>query len=264
MATSVALRVSTGRGWLVGLRTMVGKEWTSWWSTRRWLVHLVLWLVVINGFLFLIGTDESIARDYNPYETLDELLQVFFQVCGLFASIGIVVTTQGDVVGERQLGTAEWVLSKPVTRPAFLLSKLLVSGVSFLSLAVLIPSVVLYLQTLLHTRLQPPLVPFLQATAFHLLHLVFYLTFTLVLGVLFRTRGPVAGVAIGSLFAGLIVPSMLPSTAQWTPWGLSSVADLAARQQSWPGYWPLAVTTTVLWIALWMLVALWRFEREEF
>jgi ABC-2 type transport system permease protein len=264
MATSVPLEPGTGHGWLVGFRNMVGKEWASWWSTRRWLVHLILWLVVINGFLFLIGTDESIARGNNPYSTMNELLQVFFQACGLFALIGMVVTTQSDVVGERQLGTAEWVLSKPVSRPAFLLSKQLVSGVSFLFLAVLIPSVVLFLQTLLHTALQPPLVPFLLGIAFHVLHLLFYLSFTLVLGVLFRTRGPVSGVAIGSLFAGLILPNMVPSVLMWTPWGLSRLAAQAARERPLPDDWLWPVAITVLWILLWLMVALRQFEREEF
>jgi len=264
MAASVPLEVSSDRGWLVGFRNMVGKEWASWWSTRRWLVHLVLWLVVINGFLFLVGTDESIARGNNPYSTMSELLQVFFLVCGLFALIGMVVTTQSDVVGERQLGTAEWVLSKPVSRPAFLLSKQLVSGVSFLFLALLIPSVVFFLQTMIHTALQPPLVPFLKGVGFHVLHLWFYLSFTLVLGVLFRTRGPVSGVAIGSLFAGLILPNMVPSVVMWTPWGLSQLAVRAAQERPLPEDWLWPVATTVLWILLWVLIALWKFEREEF
>jgi ABC-2 type transport system permease protein len=264
MAVSVPLEPVTDRGWLVGFGNMVDKEYASWWRTRRGLVHLLLWLTVINAFLFLVGTDESVARGHNPYETLAELIQVFLRVGGLFATIGVVVSTQSAVLGERQLGTAEWVLSKPLTRPAFLLSKLLVNGLSFLFLAVVIPTVVLYLQSLLHAWMQPPLVPFLGGLSLHILHLTFYLAFTLVLGTLFRGRGAISGVAIGFLFAGLILPNFFPSLMEWLPWALPSLAALAGMERSLPDGWYLPVITTVLWTLLCVLVALWRFEREEF
>jgi len=263
MAASIPLELSTGRGWLVGFRNMVSKEYASWWRTRRWLVHLLLWLFVINAFLFLIGTDEAVYRGHDPYETLGELLQVFFQVGGLFAAIGIVVTTQSAVVGERELGTAEWVLSKPVSRPAFLLSKLLVNGLSFLFLAVAIPSVVFFLQTLLHAYLQPALLPFLAGIGMHVLHLLFYLTLTLALGTLFPSRGPVSGIAIGLLFAGLILPNFFPSLVQWTPAGLMSLAARTARELSLPNGWYMPLIATGLWSLLFVLVALRKFEREE-
>ncbi len=144
MATaSVPLQVVTDRSWLAGFGNMVAKEYGLWWRTRRALVHHVLWLCVINGFLFLVGMD--MVRQ-NPYAALQELIEVYFRACGLFAAIGIIVSTQSSVLSERQLGTAEWVLSKPVTREAFLLSKLLVNGTSFVALAVLVPSVVLFSQ----------------------------------------------------------------------------------------------------------------------
>jgi ABC-2 type transport system permease protein len=263
MAASIALEISTGRGWLVGFRNMVNKEYASWWRTRRWMVHVMLWLFVINAFLFLIGTDEAVYRGHDPYATLGELLQVFFQVGGLFATIGIIVVTQSAVVGERELGTAEWVLSKPVSRPAFLLSKLLVNGLSFLFLAVAIPSVVFFLQSLLHAYLQPPLVPFLAGIGMHVLHLVFYLTLTLALGTFFQSRGPVSGIAVGLVFAGLILPNFFPSTMSWTPWGLMTLAARTAREVPLPDGWYMPLIATSLWSLLFVLLALRRFEGEE-
>lgn len=57
----------------------------------------------------------------------------------------MVVRTQGAIVGERQNGTGEWVLSKkPVSREAFLLSKPVMHLWWLLLLTRLLPAVVFY------------------------------------------------------------------------------------------------------------------------
>lgn len=261
MAVSATLQAATGRGPLVGFGNMVDKEYGSWWRTRRALLHLILWLFVINGFLFLIGVDEGRG---NPYNALNELIQIFFRVGGLFAAIGIVVSTQSSVLHERQLGTAEWVLSKPVTREAFILSKLLVNGLSFLFLAVAIPATVFFLQTPLHTYLQPKPGPFMVGLALHAEVLVFYLALTLALGTFLRSRGTISGAAIGLLFAGLILPNFFPRLLEFTPFGLPSFAAQLAREQSLPLWAWQPILLTALWTVLLVLLALWRFDREEF
>jgi len=262
MADSVSLHVRTGTGWLVGFRTMAQKEWGSWWRTRRAVVHLTLWLFVINGLLFLVGVDERGSK--APIVIVNELVEVFFQACGLFAAIGIVVSTQSMILGEKQLGTAEWVLSKPITRSAFVLSKLLVNGTSFVILAVLVPSVVLYLQSIHHAYTQPELVPFLTATLLHLLHLLFYLTLSLLCGTYFRGRGAVSGLAIGFLIGGLIMLSVIPSIAMYLPWVLLPMASEIGKGQPFPdGGW-IPVVVTALSALLFVLVGLRRFDREEF
>jgi ABC-2 type transport system permease protein len=259
-SANVPLQAAAGRGWLVGFGNMVDKEYGSWWRTRRGLLHVFLWLLVINGFLFLVGVDE---HGGNPYRALNELIQIFFQVGGLFATIGIIVSTQSSVLGERQLGTAEWVLSKPVTREAFLLSKLLVNGVTFIGLAVVIPTVAFFLQTLLHTYLQPSPGPFMLGLALHVEQLVFYLALTLALGAVLSSRGAVSGVAIGLLFAGLILPNFFPSLMTWTPFALPAAGYMVATGRPLSdGAW-VPILVTVLWTLLFVLVALWRFDREE-
>jgi ABC-2 type transport system permease protein len=261
MAASIPLQPVEKSGWLVGFGNMLDKEYGSWWRTRRALVHHILWFCVINGFLFLVGVDEGRR---NPFYAIDELIQVFFQVGGLFATIGIIVVTQSAVFGERQLGTAEWVLSKPVTREAFLLSKFIVNGLSFLFLAIAIPSVVFFLQSLLHTNLQPDLGPFLVGLAILTQHLIFYLALTIALGTFMRSRGPVSGAGIGLLFAGLILPNFFPWLIEFTPFGLLSFAGQVARERPLPPWVWQPILHTALWTLLAVLVALWRFDREEF
>jgi ABC-2 type transport system permease protein len=260
-SASIRLEAAGGRGPLTGFGNLADKEYGTWWRTRRALLHNILWLFVINGFLLLIGLDEMGS---NPYGTLDELTEVFFRVGGFFAAIGIVVSTQSSVLGERKLGTAEWVLSKPVTREAFLLSKFVVNGASFIGLAVLIPSVVFFLETLPLAYLQPDLRPFLLGALLQIEHLLFYLALTLALSTWFNSRGAVSGVAIGFMFAGFIMPSFLPWLLEGTPWALWEFASSAARGQPLPAEAWQPIVVTLLWIALLVLAALWRFDREEF
>ena len=260
-SASVGLEVAGGGSPLTGFGNLVDKEYSSWWRTRRALLHNILWLSVINGFLLLIGLDEMGG---NPYGILTELIEVFFRVGGFFAAIGIVVSTQSSVLGERKLGTAEWVLSKPVTREAFVLSKFVVNGASFIGLAVLIPSVLFFLQTLLLAYLQPSLGPFLLGSLLQVEHLIFYLALTLALSAWFNSRGAVSGVAIGFMFAGFIMPSFLPWLLVGTPWPLWELAATAARGNPLPPEAWQPIVVTLLWTALLVLAALWRFNREEF
>lgn len=261
MATaSLRLERASGHGWLTGFGNMVDREYGSWWRTRRALVHLFLWLLVINGFLVLIGLDEG---HRGPYDALSELIEVFFQVGGLWANIGIILATQSSLLGERQLGTAEWVLSKPVTREAFVLSKLLVNGATFLALAVVVPSIVFFSQTLLHAYLQPNLVPFLLGLVLLVEYLLFYLALTLVLGTFLRTRGAVSGTAIGLAIGGLILLNFLPWLGTLGPFALPAFASTTANGGPLvEGAWQ-PILLTVLWSLLFVLLALWRFDREE-
>jgi ABC-2 type transport system permease protein len=97
------------------------------------------------------------------------------------------------------------------------------------------------------------------------LHLLFYLALTLMLGTLFSTRGPVAGIGLGFLFSGQIVPNFAP---EWVtlifPWKLSELAPALALGGTVPPVWPIPVIATAVWTVVFIGVALWRFGREEF
>ncbi len=263
MATNTVLEARWDGGALVGFANMAAKESGTWWRRRRGLSHMLLWLVVINGFIALVGIGEMEPGSY-PERVLNELMMVFFQVGGLFATIGIIVSTQGSLLGERTSGTAEWVLSKPITRPAFVLSKLVVNGASFLLLAVLLPAVAFYVETPLLVYLQPDLGRFALALALHVEHLLFFLAFTLALGAFMDSRGAVAGAAVGLLFAGLILPNFFSWLNLVLPAGLPGMAATVATGGEVPEEWFVPVTLTAIWTWLAVRVALWRFAREEF
>jgi ABC-2 type transport system permease protein len=235
-----------------------------WWGTRKWIVHLLLWLVMLNGLILLIGLTDGPDLN-NPLKLYETLVQVLFQVGTLATAIGVVTTAQGAIVREKQLGTAAWVLSKPVSRGAFVLAKFVAYALGFVSLAILLPSAIFYGESLFLAGQVPELVSFLSAVGIMVVHTLFYLALALLLGTIFSTRGPISGVAMGVLFAGFLPPNMLPQAVQLVlPWTLKSSAVGLALGTPMPAEWIIPVIATVLLTALFLGVALWRFGREEF
>jgi ABC-2 type transport system permease protein len=258
-----ALQPVTGQGWRRGFGNLLRNELRQWWGTRKWLVHLLLWLVVLNGFILLIGLTDG-QDPNNPVALYDTLIQVFFQVGSLATAIGVITTAQGAIVREKQLGTAAWVLSKPVARSAFVLAKSVAYALSFVGLALLLPSAIFYGQSLLLAGRAPEPAGFLAAAAVMAAHTLFYLTLTLMLGTLFDRRGPISGIAIGVLFAGFMPLNFVPQAVMLAlPWPMSRVAVGLALGDALPAAWPITAVAAILWPLLFLALALWRFGREE-
>ena len=219
---------------------------------------------MLNGLILLIGLAEGQEAN-NPVPLYDTLIQVFFQVGALATAIGVVTTAQGAIVREKQLGTAAWVLSKPVARSAFVLAKFVAYAVGFVSLAIVVPSAIFYGESQMLAGQAPELASFLAGVGIMVLHTLFYLALTLLLGTLFSTRGPISGIAMGLLFVGFLPPNLVPQIAMLAlPWTLKDSAVGLVLGNELPAVWSIPVVATALWIALFLGMALWRFGREEF
>ncbi|MBM4186031.1 MAG: hypothetical protein FJ206_01845 [Gemmatimonadetes bacterium] len=259
----MSLTTVAARGALTGFGNLLDKELGSWWRTRRWLVHLVLWQVVITGFILLVSLEQR--GDTTAQRGVNEAMQVFFQAGGFFGLIGAVLVTQGAIVGEKASGTAAWVLTKPTTRKSMVLAKMAGISGSFLTLGLVLPAIAVLLVCQTVWGRTPDLVHFSEAVAIVGLHHVCYIAITLMLGAFFRSRGPVAGIALGFWLAGNILPNFVPP---WlllgTPWLLAPAAASIAVWQplAFPLWVPMVASSILTVVALGL--ALWRFDREEF
>ena len=97
---------------------------------------------------------------------------------GLFPTIAVIIILQDAVVGEKESGTAAWVLSKPVARTAFILAKLIANTIGVIVTMVVFPGVVAYLQIRLAGAQLAPF-DFILGMGVLALNLVFFLTLTL-------------------------------------------------------------------------------------
>ena len=253
-------------GWRTGFLNVLQKEHGVWWRTRRWAVHMILWIIVCNGFLLLVNFGEGGPnQDFRSPGNFQEIMEVFFRACSMFATIGVITITQSLMVSEKQLGTMAWLLTKPVSRPAVVLSKLLASSYVVLFLMVVIPAVLICVQTRLVWGAWPIFPGFLIGLGIVALSHVFYVALTIMLGTIFQRRGPVSGVAFGVLIAGLILPNFAP---KWlvavTPWSLHAIAASFGTGGKIPPGVATPIIATVVITVICVAVALWRFEREEF
>ena len=248
------LRPITTGGWRRGFVPMLRKELGQWWGTRQWMVQAATWLILVDGVIALLMI-------VDPGE---DSLQAFLQVGALVTAVGVIVSVQSAVVGERQRGTAAWVLSKPVSRPAFLLAKLASYAVGFGALALVLPSGVYVLERRLILGTVPATTPLLGAVGLWGLHLLVYLTLMLALGTIFRGRGPVAAVGIGLLLTGQFFGGMFPvSITGVLPWILPELSTAVAAQRTPPSSVPTAVIANLVLVVVLAAIGLWRLGREE-
>ena len=63
----------------------------------------------------------------------------------MFVAFGVMIVMQRVLVREKNSGTAAWVLSKPVTRTAFVVSRLVVNTIAILLTSVLVPGLIFYI-----------------------------------------------------------------------------------------------------------------------
>lgn len=249
------------RAWLGGFGNMLRKELGQWWGTRTWWVQTLIWVLILNGISTIVALTESMT----PNDLLQEVVQTFLPMSVGIIGMGTVITTQGAIVGEKQLGTAAWAMSKPASRSAFILAKLLAYAIGFFVTAILIPSTIFYITMRALIPASLPLIPFLYGVGLVILGQLFYLTLTLMLGTFFSSRGPIAGIGIGFFMAGLLLKGFMPMQILIaTPWPLPDVAGGLALGASLPSIWPVPIIATGIEIAVMTILALWRFGREEF
>jgi len=259
------LQPVTASGWRRGLANLLRKELGGWFGTKLWLIQVLIWVFIINGITTVIMVTESAEGAMTITELANEVTQTFLEMLVTIIGIGLVITVQGAIVSEKQLGTAAWVMSKPASRSAFIVAKVVAYLAGFGITAVAIPTVIFILETRLLVPLPLSLAPFLAGLSVVALSLLFYLMLTLMLGTIYNSRGPIAGIGIGLLFSGLLIKGLLPEVVLFaTPWLLPDVAVLLALQQPLPDVWFVPLIVNGGWTVLFTAVALWRFSREEF
>ncbi len=273
--TRQGLLPAGGNGWLAGFGNMLAKELGEWFGTRRWLSQIILWAIILGGniaaVLFLIpllessnpalkGMSESI---FSGLPTVQGAVYLFYGMVMLIGGIGAIILVQDEVIQEKQSGTAAWILSKPVARPAFILTKLLSNIVSLLVFVVGVPGLIVVGEIYLKTNQLVPLAPFLGGLAVVLLGLVFYTSLVIMLGVVCESRSKVLGIAFGIFFAGTILKSFIPQVAYVLPVAMEGIGLSILLRAPLPAMLVSELISVAVLTPVFIVVALWRFQRIE-
>ena len=275
MAANLELERVKERSGLRGFSNLFRKENRAWWGTRRWWINALLWTGLLGGLtaimLFVPSEEVSQATEAEITQAggllayiLSLGLNIFFQFGVPVLAIGTVILAQDLIIGEKQSGVAEWLLSKPVTRRAYVLAKLAANALGVFALLIGLPSVVAYGMLSLRMGAPFPLASFLSAVGIMTVHTLFYLTLTLMLGTIFNNRGPILGIALASVLGGGMLGGFIKPLLYVTPWMLPKVAVLTATGQAITAEMGIAsLVATALWSVVFIFVAFAKFEKME-
>ncbi len=268
MASNSIFQAVDGAEWHAGFMNLLRKESRDWWATRFWLVQSIVWLTIMNGIVAailiagprMVLSDPSVsaaARAQFLSTAHIAALEKFFALAAIALPIGVVILAQDEIIGERQSGTAEWILSKPVSRSALILAKLTGNLIGIACVMVLLQGALAYLQIAIYRGTALPIVAFTLGLGAVCLGLLFYLSLTLMLGTLFSSRGAVVGIPLAIMLGHML--KIIPGLDAIMPW---SVTLPLATGQPIPSTLPIIVPAvcSVLCVG----IAVWRFEREEF
>jgi ABC-2 type transport system permease protein len=254
-------------GWRTGLANLLGKENHAWWASRRWLVQSVVWAVIVNGLLALSLFFMPLLFGTGGPDVVELGLAMLFRIGGVALAIGAIVLVQDAIIGERKAGVTEWLLSKPVSRPAYVLSKLLAHGFGVLVILVGLQGAIAYGLLSLAMGKPFPLPPYLVGMAGLAVHTLFYLALALMMGVLTTSRTTLLGAALGVVLIGWLVTPIGLSVGTFVmlmPFTLVHILPAAVQGAPLPLSVWLPIGVTAVLSVVFVAVTLARFERLEF
>ena len=206
-----------------------------------------------------IGTGQPGVQITFPTPTVaDAIAQYLKNVAGTGIFVAILLP-MGMVAREKERGTAAFVLTKPVSRAAFLGAKL-VALLVLLGVGVLLAAIVTYIYTAI--LFEPlSLGGFIGCSALVLLSLVAYGLLTFLGSTLVSSQLAAVGIGLAAWVLISII-GISPAAAQYTPAGLMEPASALARGTT-PEHLLLSVVANLILCVVVAAIAWLAFRRQE-
>jgi ABC-2 type transport system permease protein len=252
---------------VIGLGSMLRKELLEQWRTRRILVVAVVFSALgIGSPLLARYTPElvkALAGDQFqivlPPPTAADAVSQFLKNVGQAGVLSAILLAMGSVAVEKERGTAALLLTKPLSRGAFLLAKLLAIGTTLL-VGVLLAAIGGFYYTAILFEALPPL-GWAAMAGLLLLGLVVYASLTFLGSALTRSSLAAAAIGIGAMIV-LAVVSALPAIGPFTPGGLNAPAAALAVGKE-PGAVIGPLLANLVGVSAIFAVAWLSFRRQE-
>ncbi|MFW9794328.1 MAG: hypothetical protein ACFFEE_08500 [Candidatus Thorarchaeota archaeon] len=237
----------TETGWRMGFNALMKKELKTWFGTNAWWQQTILWSLILVMFGSATITDP------------DAGVLIFYFMAMIFPAIAIIIISQERILEEKRSGSAAWVLSKPVSRTAFIIAKLIPSALGFCLSMILIPGLLFYVVAILMGAMLQFGTFMLTLIPLMLWH-IFLSWLTMCLATFFEKEGPVMAVPFPFLFIGPTL-AQNPTYGPYGPWGLLMSSINLINGEAYPIY-PVVITVVILLVLA--IVAVIRFQRHEF
>lgn len=193
-----------------------------------------------------------------PEPTASDSFAQFLKSLDQIMLIGIVIACAGVVSGERASGTAVLVLTKPVSRAAFIIAKILAQLLLLIVFTFISTIICAALTNLLFGSASS--LPLVKAVCLWLMAAILLVVVMTLFSAWFASRGAAAGAGLAFLLLTLLL-SLWPRAVSHSFVGLLSLssAALGGRASDW--VWPVA-TAAVSALAV-AFAAVKVFERQE-
>ncbi len=269
-SASAQFQLVKEKGWRRGLGNLLQGEYSAWFKSSKWWKHLILWFSTINVMMIImiIATGEA-AKDGNDGPPI---LFMYGISGGMFVAFGVMIIMQRVLLREKSSGTAAWVLSKPVTRTAFVVSRLIVNAIAILLTSVMVPGVILYITLGLFSDigwLSP--FGFIAGLLMVSLHTFYWIALVLMMGTLFESSSAVIAVPMALYFILWMGSGMIPALIYISPLLLTFSPDpdhisslSASLMTGEPVFSWLPLISTIVFCFIFIAVAIRRFNRQEF
>jgi len=255
------------KGWKRGLGNLLQGEYSVWFKSSKWWKQFILWFSIINLMMIAMVYANDQAGGDGP-----DVLFMYGIFGGMFVAFGVMIIMQRTMIGEKRSGTAAWVLSKPVTRTSFVVSRLFVNSIGILLIAVVVPGVLFYVTLGMISDIGwlSPL-GFLAAIVMVVVHTFFWIALVVMMGTLSESSSQVIAIPMvlyfvlwmgSGLIPGLAYVSPLILTFSPDPDHMNSLATSLMTGESVFSWLPL-ISTVVLCIVF-IVVAIRSFNQQEF
>ena len=276
-----ALQAKRTTGQLTGFGNLVLRESRKWWGTRRWWMQVIIWLVILNGFVVFglhvmpsiieqsAAEMEQAAQSGAETMTAEEFQQdvpnVMFGLATFLLPVGVIILVQSQVYAEKRSGVAAWIMSKPVGRPAYLLAKLVVDAIGILLVMIVLQMIPAYI--LLTSVIEVNTGNFLLAVGLLAMTLFFYQSFTLMMSVIGSSTEMVMGISLGVLLGGMVLKDPLTRILNdlifLTPWTVPDAISLTLSGQPLPEVMQMTLVAVPTLTLVCLGVMFWQFRRQE-
>ena len=253
---------------MTGLAVFLRKELTE--IRRTWRLWVIPGMLIFFGVTSpiiaaltpglvgsLSGGKSGVVIKVPPATALDAAV-AFLKNLDQFMLIAVVITGAGVVSGERSSGTAILALTKPLTRGAFVVAKILSQLILLVAATTLGTIACLGVTKGIFGGVDAARL--VTTVVIWLVYASLLIVVMTLFSASFRSRGAAAGAGLGFYFLTLLFSTWGPAT-HYSFAGLFPAMSEALRGNAVSSGWPLA--TAVLAIVLGGVAAVRIFERKE-
>lgn len=250
-----------------GFRAFLGKElWEIVRTWRIWVLPGIVLFFAVTGpviarftpqLLQAVAPDTGLVIQIPAPTFLDAYLQWTKNLVQI-VTFAMIIIFAGAVSGERRSGTAVLVLTKPLSRTAFIVAKYLSQGALLVG-TVTGGAAATWISTWAVFG-QAPVGPLAQATGVWLVWALVILGIMIFLSALVGSQAGAAGLGLGA-FVLLSIATIWPPAARYSPAGLLGAPSDIALGRAGPLLWPVVTALALAGCALAAAVA--AFSRKE-